>query len=79
MRGIRVGEELGDDGRFGDDLAVVGERGHEAAGVDLQVLGRARGAEVDDLLVKRDAELGEGDVCAVSPWWVLVEIFVWMG
>ena len=31
MRGVGVGDELRDDGRFGDDVAVVGKTGDEAA------------------------------------------------
>ncbi|CCF42471.1 hypothetical protein CH063_12459 [Colletotrichum higginsianum] len=64
---VGVGEELGDDGGLGDDLAVVRDGRHQAARVDAEVLGRARHREVDDLLLERQAELGEGDVGAVSP------------
>lgn len=46
--GVRVGQEGGDDGRLGEDGAVVRERWDEAARVDLQVCWRARGVEVDD-------------------------------
>lgn len=62
-----VGEELGDNGRLGDNLAVVGEGGNEAARVNLEVGLGARGVEVDDLLLEGEAELGEGDVGAVRP------------
>ena len=40
---VGVGQELGDDGGLGDDLSVVGDGGHQAAGVDLEVLGGPRG------------------------------------
>lgn len=68
MRGVGVGEEVGHYGGLSDDLAVVDERGHEAARVDLEVFRCARLREVDDLLLEWDAQLREGDVCAVSPW-----------
>ena len=35
MRGVGVGDELRDDGRFGDDVAVVGKTGDEAALLDI--------------------------------------------
>lgn len=67
VRGEGVGEELGDDGGFGDDLAVVRERGDEAAGVDLQVLFGAGFVEIDNLLFEGNVELGEGNVSTVGP------------
>lgn len=67
MGWVRVGEELRDDGRLGEDLAVVGQGRDKAARVDLEVLGGARGAEVDDLLLEWDTELGQSDVGTVSP------------
>lgn len=42
-----VGEELGNDEGFGDDLVVVFEGGDKAAGVDGEVFGGARDGEVD--------------------------------
>lgn len=65
---VRVGEELRDDGRLGDDFAVVGQGGDQAARVDLEVRGGTRDAEVDDLLLERDAQFGQGDVGTMSPW-----------
>lgn len=65
--GVGVGEELGDDGGLGEDLAIVGERGDEAAGVDGEVGLGAGDGEVDDFLLKGDVELGEGDVGALGP------------
>lgn len=44
---MRVGEELGDDGRLGYDFAVVAEGGDEATGVDCEVFGGAGGGEVN--------------------------------
>jgi hypothetical protein len=44
---VCVGEELGHDRGFGDDFAVVGERGDEAAGVDGEVFRGAGDGEVD--------------------------------
>lgn len=31
MGGVGIGEELGDDAGFGDDVVVVGETGYETA------------------------------------------------
>lgn len=64
---VRVGEKLRDDGRLGEDLAVVGQGRNKAARVDLEVLGGTRGAEVDDLLLERDAKFGQSDVGTMSP------------
>lgn len=50
--GVGVGEELRDDGGFGDDGSVVGNGGDEAAGVDLEIFGGAGDGEVDDLFFK---------------------------
>lgn len=49
---VGVGEELRDDGRLGDDFAIVGQGGHEAPRVDLEVLWGARSVEVDDFFFK---------------------------
>ena len=68
MRRVRVGEELRDNGRLGDDFAVVGDGGDETAGVDLQVFGGAGDAEVDDFFFEGEIELGEGDMSSVCPW-----------
>ncbi|TDZ19449.1 hypothetical protein Cob_v007763 [Colletotrichum orbiculare MAFF 240422] len=70
VRRVGVGEELAHDGGLGDDFAVVRERRHQAARVDLEVLLRARDGEVDDLLLVGQAELDEGDVRTVSPFWL---------
>jgi hypothetical protein len=69
MGGVRVGEELGDDGGFRDDFSVVGERWHEAAWVDGQVFGCAGDGEVNLGFVNggTNAEYGaEYVLCTVS-------------
>lgn len=76
MGWVRVGEKLRDDGRLGEDLAVVGQGRNKAARVDLEVLGGTRGAEVDDLLLERDAKFGQSDVGTMSPW---VSRVAWSG
>lgn len=67
MRRVGISEKLSHDGRLGDDLAVVGERGHETTRVDFEVFGLARLGKIDDLLLEGDAQLSEGDVRTVSP------------
>lgn len=57
VRRVSIGKELSDNGRLGDDLAVVGQRRDETAWVDLEILGRARRGKINDLLLKRDAQL----------------------
>jgi len=69
--GERVGEELGDNAGFKDEFVVeeagdgVGDRGHEAAGVEVQVPLRAGLAEVDNDLFVRQVQLCEGNMGAV--------------
>lgn len=65
MAGIRIGEELGDDGGLGDGLAVVNDGWDEAAGVDLQVLWGSGCAEINDFLLDGETKFSEGDVCPV--------------
>lgn len=67
VRRERVGQEVGHDGRLGDDLVAVRQRRHQPSRVHLEVLGRARHRQVDDLLLVGHAELGQGNVRAVSP------------
>lgn len=67
MRRVGISKELSHDSGLGDDLAVVGERGHETTRVDLEVLWLARLGKIDDLLLEGDAQLSEGDVRTVSP------------
>jgi len=67
MRGVLVGEEVGDNGRLEDELAVEVQRGHKTARVDGEVLGRARRVEVDDDLLEGHLELGQGNVHTVCP------------
>lgn len=67
VRRVLVGEEVGDDARLDDDVAVVAEGRDLAARVDGEVLGRAGRVEVDDDLLEGDAQLGKGNVCAVGP------------
>ena len=68
MGWVRIGEKLRDDGRLGDDLAVVGQGRNQAARIHLEVLGATRRVEVDDLLLERDAKFGQSDVGTMSPW-----------
>lgn len=65
MTGIRICEELGDDGGLGDGLAVVDDGWDEAAGVDLQILWGSGCAEINDFLLDGETKFGEGDVCPV--------------
>ena len=74
MGGMSISEELRDDGGFRDDGAIVVERGDEAARVDLEVFSSAGHAEVYDLLLEREAQLGEGDVSSVCPGTAVVGI-----
>lgn len=67
MRRVGISKKLSHNGRLGDDLAVVGERGHETTRVDLEVLWLARLGKIDDFLLEGDAQLSEGDVRTVSP------------
>lgn len=66
-RRVGVGQELRHDGRLGDDLAVVGQRGDEAARVNLEVPRVPGPVERDDDLLEGELELREGDVRAVRP------------
>lgn len=63
-----VGQKVGDHGRLGDDLVAVCERRHQTPWVHLQVLGRARYREVNDLLLIGHAEFCQRNMGAVSPW-----------
>lgn len=67
MGRVRVREELRHDGRLGDDFPVIRQGRNQTARVDLEVLGAARGVEVDDLLLKGDAQFGQSDVGTMSP------------
>lgn len=66
--GLLVGQELGHNGGLDDDLAVEGDGGDQAAGVDGEVLGRAWDTQVNGLLLVWDAELEEDDLRAVRPF-----------
>jgi hypothetical protein len=63
--GIRIYEELSDDGGLGDDLAIVDDGWDEAAGVDLQVFWGSGGVEINDFFLEGETKFGEGDVCPV--------------
>lgn len=67
MGRVLVREELRDDGRLGDDLAVVRQGRDQAARVDLEILGGTRSIEVDDLFLEGDAKFGQSNVGTVSP------------
>lgn len=62
-----VGEELSYDAGFCDDVAVVGDGGDEAPGVNAEVFGGAGHGEVDNFFFVGELELGKGDVGAVGP------------
>jgi len=67
VRGVHISQELRDNGGFGDDFAVVGERGDEAAGVDGEVFGGAGDGEVDVHGFEFNADFFDSDLSAVSP------------
>ncbi len=68
VRRVRISEKLGNDGRFGNDLPVVGQAGNEAAGVDGQVLGSAGDREVNDFLLEGDTKLCKRNVSTMGPY-----------
>lgn len=68
MRWVGVRQEVRDNGRLDDDLAVVRECRDQASRVDLQVLRCARGVKVDDDFFKGNLELLQDDVSPVCPW-----------
>lgn len=67
MRRIPIDQELRNDTGLDEDLAVVRQRRDQATGVDLQVLGRPRGVQVDDDLLKGDLELFQDNMSPVRP------------
>lgn len=65
---VGVGEELGDDARLADDLAVVVDGGDEATGVDLKILRVTGAGEINDDFLVWNLELVKSNVRSVSPW-----------
>lgn len=52
-----VHKKMSDKARFSQDMAVIDESRYEPTGIYHEILGRARGVDVDKSCLKLDTEL----------------------
>lgn len=64
---MSICQKLRDDGRLGDDLAIVNQCWHEAPGIDFKVGWVPGPVKVNQNLLKREAEFRKNDMCPVCP------------
>lgn len=64
---MSVGEELRNDARLRDDLAIINQRWDKSSGIDLKVLGGTWDTKINDLSLEFQAKFGEGNLSTVSP------------
>jgi hypothetical protein len=67
MAGVGVYEELGNESRLNQGVAIVSQRGDETARVDGQVFGRARDGKINENGVELKTQFAESNLRTMSP------------